>query len=1028
MKKKIVNILFIIIGLFLVASCEMIVEPATYKIVYYLNGEQIDLEPSSYKEGETFKLPEPTSEIKENEEFDGWYLNSNCTGEIVEEIKTTDNENKILFGKTIEKEIDDLEPPVVETDLKTILNIDNYTYTYSEVDQTYDYSEEYKVTTNAISNTYEDIYGDMATNYLQEVNGELRFIYQYENVWYYTKEGDEYFEAYYPYLMIVYVDTINADHFAYDSSKSLYTVKEQYLQDDVESLIGSYDGEVFKSFEIYAKDNTLDKIIITSDYDDGTEILGITYTITFSNINNTVVNVPKSIYDLGEDAKLTTDIIDVYDMEVDDEVTIEGTITGIYGNNFYLNDGTKGILVYFGSDTTFVSMVEEGENLIVSGTIALYKGIYQIQNVSAVSYSSNVFDVESVYITDFSQDSVQQYANDLVEVENAKIVSYPTNFNTSSDNSFVISYNDIEIDVFISKHVSNSIKTTILNKVSSLGVGSLINIENLHVSKYNEYQFVVTNQTVAKDGFVGEVKQTGIVVEDDILTFIVGVEEDEILGTVNVYAVYNNDTRKQLTVSEYVVTSDFVENEIGLYVFTFTSGEFTYDILVDVIDEEDALIKPVLNNPPLYDVLDRMAYDSSTGETYGVTKGLPSIGNPQVLVIPVEFTDAPAPTKMVDDLEKAFFGTSNETGWESLQSYYYKSSYGKLTIEGTVLEPFNTGKTVAYYNQLQNEYNDALDAYLNYETDIYPDSVEYSIIKSALEYYDSQINYADYDTDNDGYIDSIYLVYTTDYNDTDDNSLWWAFTNEYYTEDIELYDNVEADFYVFMSYNFLFDELQGKKVTYNAETIIHETGHLLGLDDYYDYDSTEGPAGGIGGGDMMDYNVGDHNAYSKLLLGWITPYIATSTTVTLDLNSFVESGECVMICKNWNGSIFTEFFIIDFFTPTLLNEVGKGSSGLFSISGIRIYHVDATLNNPEDCFSVFEITKYNNSYTSHRLITLVEADGRNDIDDNGYSEDSDLFQVSDIYSNAKWYDNTKANFSVIVNSINEDSANITIKF
>ena len=40
--------------------------------------------------------------------------------------------------------------------------------------------------------------------------------------------------------------------------------------------------------------------------------------------------------------------------------------------------------------------------------------------------------------------------------------------------------------------------------------------------------------------------------------------------------------------------------------------------------------------------------------------------------------------------------------------------------------------------------------------------------------------------------------------------------------------------------------------------LIHETGHALGLDDYYD---TVGSTGGFGGGTMMDSNVGDQDPY-----------------------------------------------------------------------------------------------------------------------------------------------------------------------
>lgn len=510
---------------------------------------------------------------------------------------------------------------------------------------------------------------------------------------------------------------------------------------------------------------------------------------------------------------------------------------------------------------------------------------------------------------------------------------------------------------------------------------------------------------------------------------ILGIYESEQYKTCKIY-VEDQLIKKILIESTYIsdeITSNYYY-ELLFSNYDKTIVKIPVSLNEATYIEEENYIRPIIKHSPILDVIGGMGYDEYTKITYGVTRGLPSIGDVDVLVIPVEFTDFKFPKTVKQDLETAFFGSSAETGWESLSSYYQKSSYNKLNIRGTVLEPYDTKKTVNYYDTLQKEYLQDLEDYDNYITDVYPKSVESSIIKGALEYYDDQIDYSKYDSDKNGYIDAIYFIYSCDYNLYDGDSLWWAFTDEYLTDYYEYYDNVEADFYTFMSYQFIFDKLQGKTVKYNAETIIHETGHLLGLDDYYDYDESIGPDGGIGGGDMMDANVGDHNAYSKLMLGWITPYIVTGNELTIDLESFATSGDCVMICKDWNGSFFSEYYIIDFYTPTHLNEFAKGYKGLFSMAGIRIYHVDATLSEPRECFSVFDLTKYNNSYSTHKVLSLVEADGRNDISYNRLSQNSDLFKENSIYSNAKWYDGQAANFTVKVNKITSTSANITISF
>ena len=56
-----------------------------------------------------------------------------------------------------------------------------------------------------------------------------------------------------------------------------------------------------------------------------------------------------------------------------------------------------------------------------------------------------------------------------------------------------------------------------------------------------------------------------------------------------------------------------------------------------------------------------------------------------------------------------------------------------------------------------------------------------SIIKAALEYYDSAVNYDEYDLNGDNYIDSIYLVYTAPIDYQSDDSLYWAFSSQYFT-------------------------------------------------------------------------------------------------------------------------------------------------------------------------------------------------------------------------------------------------------
>ena len=98
---------------------------------------------------------------------------------------------------------------------------------------------------------------------------------------------------------------------------------------------------------------------------------------------------------------------------------------------------------------------------------------------------------------------------------------------------------------------------------------------------------------------------------------------------------------------------------------------------------------------------------------------------------------------------------------------------------------------------------------------------------------------------------------------------------------------------------------QGKLETH---TFIHETGHLLGLDDYYCYDdlSSWDPAGAL---DMQSYNVGDHNVFSKFVLGWLEPYVVTDEC-EIELKTSSLYPEAILIKNDWNGSSYMVYYMM----------------------------------------------------------------------------------------------------------------------
>lgn len=325
---------------------------------------------------------------------------------------------------------------------------------------------------------------------------------------------------------------------------------------------------------------------------------------------------------------------------------------------------------------------------------------------------------------------------------------------------------------------------------------------------------------------------------------------------------------------------------------------------------------------------------------------LPSTGNSKLLVIPIQTTDCKFDSDDSERLEAAFFGEASETGWESVASFYEESSYGQLHISGEVTSPVTLNMTTS---QLAAKAKKATDSNTNY-TD--------TILESALEVLTEKtdLDLSQYDTNNDKIIDAVWMIYAPAYDTNSD--LYWAYTT--WATKAGQVGGYTPCCYAWASIDFLD---AGGYVLPDAHTYIHETGHMMGLDDYYSYDysASDGcydtPIGGV---DMMDFNIGDHDSFSKYLLGWKTPTVLTKEYLeannnTLTLSSMVANGTSFLIPtykdgeKNYNDTPFDEYLLMEYYTPTGLNyqdSKGSGYAGrlaTYTQPGIALYHVNATI-------------------------------------------------------------------------------------
>lgn len=430
---------------------------------------------------------------------------------------------------------------------------------------------------------------------------------------------------------------------------------------------------------------------------------------------------------------------------------------------------------------------------------------------------------------------------------------------------------------------------------------------------------------------------------------------------------------------------------------------------------------------------------------------LSSIGTYNCLVVPVQFSGYPISNTDLERLNNAFNGTSESTGWESVKTYYQKASYGKLNLNFEIKPVYTANKTVSYYNnQVETTLVDG--KYVPYNIG------DMLILEEVMAWLEPRTDLTRYDADNDHVLDAIWLIYSAPVS-TDEDSIYWAYVTTYGQDEDEVvktYDGLELGYYLFAGLDFM-DDYTGNAndqkyysdytaaersqyaidgMVTNACTYIHETGHLLGLDDYYDYAQTTGSNVGLGGADMMDNTVGDHCSYSKIMLGWVEPTVV-KTTQTVTINSFESSGDVIMIALAGDGTYFSEYLLIDLYAKTGLNEAhGNQYNSLLYYSentesgaeyGVRIYHVSSNTDDPysDDYYS---FTTNNNSYSDEALIKLVSADGNGYISNDGYTWDTDLFQTGDTLASYKRNDGSTVNFTITFTAVSNSSATVSITF
>ena len=485
----------------------------------------------------------------------------------------------------------------------------------------------------------------------------------------------------------------------------------------------------------------------------------------------------------------------------------------------------------------------------------------------------------------------------------------------------------------------------------------------------------------------------------------------------------------------------------------YNFGGWTYSESYQTLEPSDFLYYDI-NELDLYAYFSKGTHFSDNLKYNGpeISKAvMPSFGKPNILVVPLTLGGTHT-EKMLNEIKIAFSGTSEQTGFESVNSFYYKSSNGRLDIQFDFMDDwFKPQNSKDYYGQ----YDSKKDRYGDYGTGV--------IYNEFLKAYDSVIDFSKYDNDEDGFIDGIWFIYDIMPEYFSEDRVWWAYVTSTYNTSRK-YDGCYPRNYANASYYFMHEYETEKRygiklekydmsdIAIDAHTYIHETGHLLGLNDYYDNDPTKGGSGGLYGAGMMDANCGDLNTVDKLLLGFADPYVlsttlGTVTTKTVEIGAFEDTGEFILVAKNNPKSIYSEYFLIELYTNTGLNAhdipISKPASllpinpiNIYPSYGIRILHVNASLTKEYNgkTYSFPVDFTYNNSTTKTLFVDTLVNNKKGIVRDK--DTDSNYLDIRALYyetgvdydlisSDFKMANGSNLFFNFKIDSISSEKATIT---
>ena len=328
----------------------------------------------------------------------------------------------------------------------------------------------------------------------------------------------------------------------------------------------------------------------------------------------------------------------------------------------------------------------------------------------------------------------------------------------------------------------------------------------------------------------------------------------------------------------------------------------------------------------------------------GMAAGTQLTGPFKMLALCVDFSDHASAVASIK-FDTLIFAQQPGSVWD----YYNKVSYGTLSIV-TVNLPSALGwerapSTYAYY--VNN----------NYGLGSYPQNSQ-KLVEDLVDLVDGSVNFADYDNDEDGFVDGLVIVHAGT------GAELTASTADMWSHKWGIMPRQKDGVYV-SSYS-IQPEFWYTPGDITIGVYAHEIGHVFGLPDLYD---TDGTSRGIGRWSLMasgswngplGRSPAQLDAWCRVQLGFCVPTVVSSSIYGATVPRVEDSAK---IYRLWSSAPpGSEYFLVE-------NRQQVGYDAYLPGAGLLIWHIDESQSgNTQEWYP-------GHTSSGNYLVALEQADG-----------------------------------------------------